>query len=102
VRALELYLNRNPHLVNAPTVFQSKLIHIATKTGQSEIVQLLLDLGADVGALDYGTVKTTTLPSPFTSLLRQIQGSTSINISRKAIAVQAAVQASHCVCSQAA
>jgi len=56
VKALENYLTRNPHLVNAPSVFQSKLIHIATKTGQSEIVQLLLDLGADVSALDYGTM----------------------------------------------
>jgi len=54
VQALEQYLKRDPHLIDAPSVFQSKLIHIATKTGQTEVVQLLLDLGADVGALDYG------------------------------------------------
>ena len=54
VEALEKYLRKDPHLLDAPSVFQSKLIHIATKTGQPDVVTLLLELGADVGALDYG------------------------------------------------
>ncbi len=54
LQSLESYLISNPHLLNAPSVFQSKLIHVATKTSQPEVVQLLLRLGADVGALDYG------------------------------------------------
>ena len=54
VGAVRYYLERNPERVNAPSIFQSKLLHIASKAGHASVVQLLIELGADVKALDYG------------------------------------------------
>lgn len=48
------YLAKNPHLVNSPSIFQSKLLHIAAKAGYADIVKLLIESGADISALDYG------------------------------------------------
>lgn len=52
---LKAYLDDNLHLVNQPTIFQSRLLHLACKMGHTHVVHYLLNLGADVGALDYGT-----------------------------------------------
>ena len=56
VAFLSAYLTNNLHLVNQPTIFQSKLLHIACKAGQVEAAQYLISQGANVGALDYGRI----------------------------------------------
>ena len=39
--------------INARSVFQSTLLHIAARAGHVGVVRLLLDRGADIDALDY-------------------------------------------------
>lgn len=52
--ALKAYLDEDRRLVNLPTIFQSKLLHIACKNGQLEIARYLISAGANIAALDYG------------------------------------------------
>ena len=59
VRAL---FREHPSLdVNRCNVFQSRLIHCAAKHGFAEMVSLLLDLGAELDAKDYGGLRKTAL-----------------------------------------
>lgn len=58
VERVRQYLELYPHHINAPSVFQSTLLHIASKAGQPDVVQLLIELGADTASLDYGTRQT--------------------------------------------
>ena len=47
--------------VDARTVFQSTLLHIASRCGHWAAVELLLSRGADVRAIDYGGMRRTAL-----------------------------------------
>ncbi len=47
------YLDANPHQLDNRTLFQSNLLHIAARNGQTAIVEELLRRGSDLDALDY-------------------------------------------------
>lgn len=47
--------------VDARSVFQSTLLHAAAGRGQWEVVELLLERGADVSAIDFGRMRRTAL-----------------------------------------
>ena len=53
---LAAYLADGHHLINQPTIFQSKLLHIACKAGQFEVAKFLILKGANIAALDYGEI----------------------------------------------
>jgi ankyrin repeat protein len=50
------YLDANPHQLDNRTIFQSNLLHIAARNGQTDIVQELLNRGIGVDALDFVSV----------------------------------------------
>ena len=47
--------------VNRRTVFQSCLLHLSAKKGDAAMVSLLLDSGADIDAMDFGSLRKTAL-----------------------------------------
>ena len=60
-KARRLLSEANPGIVNRRNVFQTCLIHVASKQGDSQMVDLLLSFGADIDAIDYGGLRKTAL-----------------------------------------
>ena len=53
LKAVQEYLDANPHQLDNRTLFQSNLLHIAARNGQTAIAEELLKRGSDLDALDY-------------------------------------------------
>lgn len=53
MKAVQEYLTANPHQLDNRTLFQSTLLHIAARNGQTAIAEDLLKRGIDLDALDY-------------------------------------------------
>lgn len=61
MKAVQEYLDANPHQLDNRTLFQSNLLHIAARNGQTAIAEELLKRGSDLDALDYGGMRRTAL-----------------------------------------
>ncbi|CAL8471115.1 g10657 [Coccomyxa elongata] len=61
LKAVQDYLDANPHQLDNRTLFQSNLLHIAARNGQTAIAEELLWRGIDLDALDYGGMRRTAL-----------------------------------------
>lgn len=53
LKAVQEYLDVNPHQLDNRTLFQSNLLHIAARNGQAAIVEELMHRGSNLDALDY-------------------------------------------------
>lgn len=53
LKAVQDYLDANPHQLDNRTLFQSNLLHIAARNGQTATAEELLKRGIDLDALDY-------------------------------------------------
>jgi len=60
VEAVRMHLDNGTN-VDARNVFQTALVHIATRHGHEELLELLISRGACVNALDYGGMRRTPL-----------------------------------------
>ncbi|KAK9901370.1 hypothetical protein WJX75_008899 [Coccomyxa subellipsoidea] len=61
LKAVQEYLDVNPHQLDNRTLFQSNLLHIAARNGQAAIVEELMHRGSNLDALDYGGMRRTAL-----------------------------------------